>query len=304
MLSTGEFWKPGRLVNLWDIMKKFDGKAFGAWQLIASTHTKWSAESIQGGAVVRNQLYQPETLALLTRQAQTLASVFSEVGLETFANAANELLAEIDKATTLPNGDSCFSGQNLGSALWQMRILAEHFPVQMENRILLMMQEGGARLYQPTEPLFGQEVNDRFPSKARSQIEEAAKCLALGLSTACVFHLMRTMELALEGIRLCLQVQILKPQDKTWGGILGLYRKEIAARDNPQHSRQWQSENDKKFFASLHDTLVAVKDSIRDKTMHTEFSYNQEQAELVFGNVREFMRKVASRMDEDGLPLA
>lgn len=167
----------------------------------------------------------------------------------------------------------------------------------------LVLSPSEQRLYAPQEHHFGHEVFDKFRTTAADEISNAGKCLALDLPTACVFHLMRTMEVALEAIRLCLGVQISKPQDKTWGGILNLYRKEEESRKNPQHPRQWQG-NDANFFHGLHATLVSVKDVTRDKTMHVENVYNQEQAQLVFDNVKAFMKKVASRMDEDGLPLA
>lgn len=43
-----------------------------------------------------------------------------------------------------------------------------------------------------TQP-FGTVVAEKFPGAAYD-VEEAAKCLALSRSTACVFHLMRVME--------------------------------------------------------------------------------------------------------------
>jgi hypothetical protein len=174
---------------------------------------------------------------------------------------------------------------------------------ELKSVTALVLSSSEHRLYAPQGHHFGREVFDKFRTTAVDEFSNAGKCLALGQPTACVFHLMRTVEVALEAIRLCLGVQILKPQDKTWGGVLNLYEKELSSRKNPQHPRQWKS-NDADFFRVLHGTLVAVKDTIRDKTMHVENTYNQEQAQLVFDNVKEFMKKVASRMDEDGLPLA
>lgn len=45
--------------------------------------------------------------------------------------------------------------------------------------------------YASKEPLFGKDVAQKFPTEAAFEIDETAKCLALGRPTAAVFHLMR-----------------------------------------------------------------------------------------------------------------
>src|SRR5262249_36883249 len=47
--------------------------------------------------------------------------------------------------------------------------------------------------------LFGEQSCNAFPSSIRD-IEEAAKCLVVGRSTASVFHLMRVMEIGLRSL--------------------------------------------------------------------------------------------------------
>ena len=37
--------------------------------------------------------------------------------------------------------------------------------------------------------------------------------------------------------------------------------------------------------------------------MHVENDYTEEEARLILGNVRGLMEKIASRMDEKGLPV-
>ena len=45
--------------------------------------------------------------------------------------------------------------------------------------------------------LFGDDVARAFPS-SKGDIDEAGKCLALDRGTACVFHLMRILEIGLQ----------------------------------------------------------------------------------------------------------
>lgn len=76
------------------------------------------------------------------------------------------------------------------------------------------------RLYEPDRPLFGEAIADRFPA-AVFEIDEAAKCLALGRSTAAVFHLMRLMEIGIRALARCLQIpDPVKPAERNWAMIL------------------------------------------------------------------------------------
>jgi DNA topoisomerase IA len=48
--------------------------------------------------------------------------------------------------------------------------------------------------------------------------------------------------------------------------------------------------------------MDAVKDAWRNATMHVENKYTEEEARRIYDAVRGFMMKLASRMDEQGMP--
>lgn len=50
--------------------------------------------------------------------------------------------------------------------------------------------------------------------------------------------------------------------------------------------------------------MTSVKDAWRNSTMHIERRYTDEEAEHILSAVRSFLKKIARRLDEDGLPLA
>ena len=75
-------------------------------------------------------------------------------------------------------------------------------------------------------------------------------------------------------------------------------------REKLDYVHQWNSMADRKFFDEIYMALIAIKDGCRDDTMHLESDYNQREAEHLFALTKGFMQKVASRLDEDGLPLA
>jgi hypothetical protein len=127
-------------------------------------------------------------------------------------------------------------------------------------------------------------------------MDEAGKCLGLGRSTASVFHLMRVLEVALHAVYKCLGISIpLLGTDRNWGVIINRIRDNIKARGHF---------SEKDLFQELYALLDAVKDAWRNGTMHVEDKKTEDEAETIFIAVRSFMKKVSSRMDETGDPLA
>jgi hypothetical protein len=156
--------------------------------------------------------------------------------------------------------------------------------------------------YEPRTPLFGADVQDKFASGGAFELDEAAKCLALGRATACVFHLMRLLESAVRAVARCLNIpDPIQPADRNWGAVLKKVRDGIDAKWPTVALR---STGDGEIFDSLYASLDAVKNPWRNATMHPANKYTNEEAEHVFVAVKGFMMKLASRCDENGDPKA
>ena len=80
--------------------------------------------------------------------------------------------------------------------------------------------------------------------------------------------------------------------------------KDEVDRRNKVAPPQWAVVGDKDFFAEIYVSLDAVRNVWRNATMHVENKYTLEGAAHVLAAVRGFMRKLASRCDEKGMPLA
>lgn len=156
-------------------------------------------------------------------------------------------------------------------------------------------------LYEPKSPLFGSLFEARFATGGAFEVEEAAKCLALGRSTASVFHLMRAMEMGVYAVSRCLGISDPKPADRSWGKVLEKVRAGIDAKWPTVASR---ATGDGEVFELLHASLDAVKNPWRNATMHPANKYTSEEADHVFAAVRGFMMKLAARCDENGEPKA
>ena len=61
---------------------------------------------------------------------------------------------------------------------------------------------------------------------------------------------------------------------------------------------------DAKLFDEAFGMVAAMANPYRNATMHLDSVYTLEDAKHVVELVKGFMKKIASRMDENGLPLA
>lgn len=176
---------------------------------------------------------------------------------------------------------------------------------EMSQKCFFCLSDSEKALFQPDKdhPIFGVVVQNNFPS-AIYEIDEAAKCLALDRSTATVFHLMRALERTLIAIRRCLNLpDSTDLRDRSWGLILRGLRQEVERRNKEQGS-SWGNLEDQHFFSAVIGSMAAVKLAWRDPTMHVERNYLPHEAQEIFAAVRTLMQKVASRMDEEGMPKA
>jgi hypothetical protein len=169
---------------------------------------------------------------------------------------------------------------------------------ELEETTILSLSEDERRFFEPKKPLFGADFESGFQTNGVFELDEAAKSLALGRPTACVFHLMRVMEIGIRSIHLSLGIpDPLKPAERNWGFILKSIRAGIDAK--------WPTTADKghgdgHLFDSLYASLDAVKNPWRNATMHVEGKKTETEAEHIFVAVKAFMMRLAERCDENG----
>ncbi|WP_439542840.1 hypothetical protein [Hyphomicrobium sp.] len=243
-------------------------------------------------------------LAQLKGHLKAIQECGDELGLRGISVDVKAVLAVLDRATT-DNEGATYSALDTEWLQSTLGNLCNRIPTDLEERNALIVPGHKVDLYDQSTPLFGGDVDLKFKRRGRHEIAEAGKCLALERPTACVFHLMRLVEIGLESIRTSLGLpRPTKGQHKAWGAALDVIKTEIEAREKLTHLRQWTDLADKKFFDGAHMMLVAIKNGCRDDTMHIESTYTDDEATHLFALTKGFMQKVASRLDENGLPLA
>ena len=136
--------------------------------------------------------------------------------------------------------------------------------------------------YLVTEKPFGEAVSSRFQS-CEDDIEWASRCLAFGLPTASVFHMMRAGEKAVQELGIELGVTNV---DKEWGKILSDMDEKIQGMEkNSVERARW---------AEAKQNLWNVKEAWRNPTMHPRGRYTQEQGERVFEAMKILMQSLTT----------
>lgn len=162
------------------------------------------------------------------------------------------------------------------------------FIAESSSTALIALHAGHAGFFNSDTPLFGEEVDDAFPT-ASNDIIDAGKCRAAGLWTACVMHLMRAIEPGLASLARSLDVI----PDQNWNSALNQIEtklREMRKASAGVDGEQWASE------AVLQ--LRAVKNAWRNHAMHGRVRYNEDEAVRIFDSVKYLMQALASRLSE------
>ena len=143
--------------------------------------------------------------------------------------------------------------------------------------------------------LFGEQVYKAFPSTFYD-IGQAGVCLAITTTTACVFHLMRVLEITLGVLGQKFGVSL---THTNWAPAI----EQIESRIREMHKDPaWKALPDCKeqqeFYAQAASHFGVLKDAWRNYTMHSRGKYTEQEAEQIFNSVKAFTQKLAERISE------
>ncbi len=247
-----------------------------------------------GDVSIEDDMYQS-----FCADVQMIASLCDSLGLRVSQQAANNLVAGVGSFEPI-------------EALWNLTNMKARFLKTKIDQLIACIRHEAAitvaitlppasiHLYEQLQPLFGETVAREYPSAAYD-ISEAGKSLALGRYTACVFHLMRAVEIGIKAVYAGLNLpDFVKAGDRNWGSVLGKIEKEIKTRNSSQPTK-WTSDTEKKFYELVYASGESVRLAWRNSTMHVENKYTEDEAEQIMAVVKGFMRKIAANIDESGL---
>src|SRR6266571_2230624 len=133
--------------------------------------------------------------------------------------------------------------------------------------------------------LFGEPVSNRF-QRAVGDIAEGGKCLAFDRGTACVFHLMRVLEIGLQELARDLKIPKI---EENWEKLLNDVTGAINAL--PFKTEAEKAYRTKRSASVAH--LRNVKDAWRNPVMHPAEKYTPEEAKAVWVHTKALMQSLA-----------
>lgn len=260
-------FKKFQIVSMWD-MTKFHADVFvEIARKIGGLHGWLSAELFKNKA---NTNWGSGFIKQTKESLDAIEFVCQQEGLDMVLAQCQRTRSILETRLTI---------ENITGAVEQITIRLED---ELRTKLFLSLTGAEARLYTDAIP-FGQDVADMFPG-ASSDIEEAAKCLALSRFTACVFHCMRGVEDSLDKFMLKLLPTLNPSGAPNWGDKLRKINDELVRRQ-----RLPNSDPNQKTYEEFHAHIKAMKNVWRDTTMHLEKTYTEEQANKIYRHVKDFM---------------
>lgn len=226
------------------------------------------------------------------------ASVLGQIGAPITARIARELISLLCHAEEMPHG--LHEGKSLGKFIpigeerrerIQSASLAfsNQMRLELDEKLILVLGQERQRLIDAAEPLFGKKVDEVFPDCA-DDIHEAGKCLALGVPTASVYHIMRAAEAAASAVSGKLGGKTHKEDGEplTFGGLFNQVSPKIDSMPRGPERDDW---------LHLKGLMATLNRGVRTKVAHPGTWYQDAKAEAIFGQAKAFMQEAADLVD-------
>ena len=271
---------PYRLVSLLDLMKVFE-----AHKLLSQMRSMAN----QADLLEATDRATPMRRAIITGLAEKIEQcglLCQSLELPMSALHATQLLEQV----TIPSAPQYLDATGADRVVTMLSITIEN---ELSLRQFFAISPDKSKFYDNNSEPFGADVAVSFRSTS-FDATEAKRCFALGRNTACVFHLMRVLEIGLRAFA----KQFGKPADHSnWHNIIEEIEKAIRKiPDDPSKPADWKDQQE--YFSQAASNFMIIKDAWRNYTAHVRGKYTDEEAETLLINVRAFMQKLALRLHE------
>ncbi len=162
--------------------------------------------------------------------------------------------------------------------------------VEMGSHWFLIIHADRREFYeQSTEP-FGHEVAEVF-AEANKDIAAASRCFALDEWTACVFHLMRCLEISLRSLAEFVGLPKDAMAHENWKNVIDQIESKIRRMEGEPKSAEKIERL--RLLSSAASQFRYFKDAWRNHVAHSHASYDEREAITVWTHVKGFMTEIA-----------
>lgn len=287
--NRGQFSQPGKLWSLWDMLKLELGHLLETYQLLIVERAN-AEQMVRGFAQPKNNFInvyvdhlrvQLNSAISAEKIADELSFLSSKIALRRFIILLESAIDESEDGITI----SFRTGQ-CQHYFQHLMDICSRIRDDCEGRFFFQIVAGKEGMLDDKADHFGASVRAAFPS-AIEDISEAASCLALERSTACVFHLMRALEVSVAVIanKLGATTKNRHGQGLPWGVIASNMKLIIDAL--PKGSAEQIK------WLRVHSYLDGVNRAWRNETAHPKQTYTIDEARNVFEATKAFMQEIA-----------
>jgi hypothetical protein len=178
----------------------------------------------------------------------------------------------------------------------EMRSLEGDIASDMMDCLFVQVVRDATPFFENPE-LLGQAVSQGFPA-CREDIVSVGNCIAVGMGTSAVFHLMRVAEMGLRAFARHLGLHRVTENRKNgktipmeyaqWEKILNQLGEKIESKLFPM-GRGPSKQKKQEFYYSALNEISSFKDAWRNHVMHVRQTYSLEDAAAITAHVGRFM---------------
>jgi hypothetical protein len=283
-LSNISFPGKGQVISFWDMIQYFTAGSFAS-HIEALTR------------LIDRSSEEDSTTPLTKGQRNGMVELFDALAPYCFDD---DMRISRNRLEAMSRGVAGYDETKIdtwGVLRRDLQAFEESFQDEMRKRTIMLLPFE-TQSYYTEEKLFGEKVFKTF-RRARKDISSAGACLAIELSTAAVFHLMRATEHALRRLARAVQVTIPKTEldYKGWDTIIESIEAAIdTLLASPAPTLKSKRVKRLEFYHEAMKEFRAFEHVWRNPTMHTRKTHNMDDALAVWGHVKSFMMQLAGHL--------
>lgn len=246
--------------------------------------------------VVEVSRYGPKSLGSLALELKEFGLTISEDHAMEIVEIFEEYEKKLEAKNLSDEERLTITKEELSKLSKEHGELANLLRRELKRKVAISLTEAdAAELFENVRPFDSENVsvNDRFPD-AVYDIQEAANCKALSRPTACVFHLMRVLEVGLNA--LATDLGIPWPSRNDWQDVINAIEGKIKELEKGSGKLPTDWREKRQFYADSATQFTHFKDGWRNYAMHFHAIYDEAKADIIYRSVREFMRVLATRL--------
>jgi hypothetical protein len=230
----------------------------------------------------------PEQMYQIALHAEEAAKFMEERwGLRVSAGHVRQLHYMLDEMTS--KGEKPIGTPSIHDQVLMIRA-ALH--IELESTVFVYVPSSAAHYFRDPLQDVSEDIRTNF-SSTLYDFTEAAKCLAVSRSTACVSHCMRVLEVGL--IALGNALGVAEAQNKNWNMLLDQIEKRIKAI-GPHDGADWREQQE--FYSSVAAHFGAIRVAWRNNVMHAHEKYTELEGREILGATRALMRRIAMKLHD------